>query len=473
MKKIYLFIIFFTALLSSSCNKWLDVKLINMREDSQQFSTENGFKEALAGIYFNMSNPVLYGQTLSFGALDVMSRTYDYGQVMMGYRMYRDYEYKDADMERIMNSVWFSMYSNLASINHILMWSDKNKSVLSQNAYNQIRGEALGLRAFLQYDIYRLFAPDIKQNKNISLLPYQLNFDVKTPEVYSTEAYLQYVVKDLIDANELLRNDPITEVIPYKIDLVANKDFADQYVARMNLYAVKALLARVYMDIGGDKIQEARRLAEEVIQSGKFALLNGNKSINVAKANQDLLFSDEHIFSLRNKNIRENAKGLHKLVISSDGNLSMSPGFKPLIYENDNDDYRLNWFDQLYIIKYNVDNTASFFPKVPLIKLSEMYLIAAEGWMNDNPTKAAELLQQFKQSRTTKNIALETVDVNTIVKEYRKEFLFEGQLFFLYKRLNHTILGNTLGEDMDASSQVFVIPIPKEEIENGHRKTNN
>ena len=473
MKKIYLYIIFFTALLSSSCNKWLDVKLINMREDSQQFSTENGFKEALAGIYFNMSSPVLYGQTLSFGGLDLMSRTYDYGQVMNSYRMYRDFEYKDGDMERMMYSVWFSMYSNIASINHILMWSDKNKSVLSQSAYNQIRGEALGLRAFLQYDIYRLFAPDVKQNKNISLLPYQLNFDVKTPDVYPTEIYLQYIVKDLTDAAALLKNDPITEVVPYKIDVIANKDMADQYVARMNLYAAKALLARVYMDMGGDKISDARNLAEEVINSKKFGLLDGNKSINVAKANQDLLFSDEHIFSLRNKSIRENAKGLHKLIISSDGNLSMSPGFKPLIYENDNDDYRLNWFDQLYIIKYNVDNTARFFPKMPLIKLSEMYLIAAEGWMTENPAKASSLLQQFKQSRTTKNIVPETVDINVIVKEYRKEFLFEGQLFFLYKRLNHTILGNTLGEDMEASNQVFVIPVPKEEIENGHRKTNN
>ena len=59
-----------------SCNSWLDIKLINQSEESELFSTERGFSEALAGVYYDMSAAGLYGQTLSFGMLDVMSRTY-------------------------------------------------------------------------------------------------------------------------------------------------------------------------------------------------------------------------------------------------------------------------------------------------------------------------------------------------------------------------------------------------------------
>lgn len=64
-----------------SCNSWLDIKLINQSEESELFSTERGFTEALAGVYYDMSAAGLYGQTLSFGMLDVMSRTYDYSRV--------------------------------------------------------------------------------------------------------------------------------------------------------------------------------------------------------------------------------------------------------------------------------------------------------------------------------------------------------------------------------------------------------
>ena len=67
-----------------SCNSWLDIKLINQSEESELFSTERGFTEALAGVYYDMSAAGLYGQTLSFGMLDVMSRTYDYSRVPNG-----------------------------------------------------------------------------------------------------------------------------------------------------------------------------------------------------------------------------------------------------------------------------------------------------------------------------------------------------------------------------------------------------
>ena len=38
-----------------SCNSWLDIKLINQSEESELFSTERGFTEALAGVYYDMS----------------------------------------------------------------------------------------------------------------------------------------------------------------------------------------------------------------------------------------------------------------------------------------------------------------------------------------------------------------------------------------------------------------------------------
>lgn len=67
---------------------------------------------------------------------------------------------------------------------------------------------------------------------------------------------------------------------------------------------LQRLYGRVYLDMGGEYKKEARRLAEEVIESKKFALLDYEKSLNVDNADKDLLFSSEHIFSLRNQDIK-------------------------------------------------------------------------------------------------------------------------------------------------------------------------
>ena len=80
----------------------------------------------------------------------------------------------------------------------------------------------------------------------------------------------------------------------------------------------------------------------------------------------------------------------------------------------------MNWYSEIYIVKYTSDNSKRFFPKVPIIRLSEMYLIAAEGWMEDDPGHAAELLQTFKQARTQKEVVSQEVTEDVIMRKYAK-----------------------------------------------------
>lgn len=159
-------------------------------------------------------------------------------------KIFRDYDYEDKDMEAYIYSIWYALYANIAAINNILEWSDK--MLLSCRMPGVIRsGEALALRAMHHFDIYRLFAPDVKLDKDARILPYQLKFGVETPAVYTTQEYLNLVVGDLENALECLKDDPICSVVPYELGnrVDENKDQADQYVARMNYYAAKALLA--------------------------------------------------------------------------------------------------------------------------------------------------------------------------------------------------------------------------------------
>ena len=109
---------------------------------------------------------------------------------------------------------------------------------------------------------------------------------------------------------------------------------------------------------------------------------------------------------------------------------------------------------------------------MPIIRLSEMYLIAAEGWMEDDPGHAAELLQTFKQARTHKEVVSQEVTEDGIMREIRKEFIGEGVIFLTYKRLHNDIWGNTSEDQVKADNNVFVFPIPEDEIEYGNRTQN-
>lgn len=65
---------------------------------------------------------------------------------------------------------------------------------------NQIRGEALALRAFLHFDLYRLFSPDVKRSPKADGIPYNKEYGVSLPPMYSVEEVVQLVINDLKEA---------------------------------------------------------------------------------------------------------------------------------------------------------------------------------------------------------------------------------------------------------------------------------
>jgi hypothetical protein len=109
---------------------------------------------------------------------------------------------------------------------------------------------------------------------------------------------------------------------------------------------------------------------------------------------------------------------------------------------------------------------------MPLMKLPEMYYIAAEEYLESNLSKAIEYLNIVRKSRgiiqdIPANAPKATV-ADELMKEYRKEFISEGQLFFYYKRLGKTTFPG-LPTSVTADDKVYVVPYPDNEIEFGNR----
>jgi hypothetical protein len=128
-----------------------------------------------------------------------------------------------------------------------------------------------------------------------------------------------------------------------------------------------------------------------------------------------------------------------------------------------------DWFElQKYVRE---PNTNRHYLVLPALRLSEMYYIAAECTYETDAAKGIELLQAVRAARgINKPLVAATKEqmLQELVKEARKEFFGEGQLFYMYKRLNRPI-ANLLGGNVAASDKVFVMPLPDNEIEFGNR----
>ena len=64
--------------LCTSCNNWLDVTPQGQIEAENLYQTTRGCNSALGGIYYTFSGSNLYGQTLSYGLLDVFAQYWDF-----------------------------------------------------------------------------------------------------------------------------------------------------------------------------------------------------------------------------------------------------------------------------------------------------------------------------------------------------------------------------------------------------------
>src|SRR5688500_16535560 len=127
---IYFFLIILTF---SSCKKFLDVQPESDVTKEDLFKTEEGFKEALNGVYNLASEQKLYGGNLTFRNLDIMAQNYEFTN--LDNRLIQSFTYADANIIRKNDEIWAAAYSTIANVNTILDAAEKNKAVLYDNNY--------------------------------------------------------------------------------------------------------------------------------------------------------------------------------------------------------------------------------------------------------------------------------------------------------------------------------------------------
>lgn len=484
MTKIYnIYSILFLSLLVLSCGKWVDVKPTDRLGEDQLFENKEGFLKALNGVYVEMAHIDLYGQNMTAGALDALAQYYYLNRSTHPYQKFATFTYTEANVKSTFDAIWSKAYELIANCNVIIeKCGEAPSELLPEPNYGIIKGEALALRALLHLDMLRLFGPIYNDvNKHKVTIPYVNKVGFEIAPLLSSEEVMVRVKNDLQAALKYLEEtDPIrTEGVRHGSNPNGSNEFHyRQY--RLNYYAVQALLARAYLWEGSkeEALEQAENLLNEVEAKSVFPYVTFANATSVDKP--DRMFSTEVLFSLYNINRQQMYTKLFDVNLTLDQKLSVSAGNinearVNSIYDDSNDYRRRIWqsastgtISATTNMKYIdvVDGPGRYM--MPLIRLSEVLLIAAECH-----TDLDIATGYFNTLRTARNcVSRGAVDhttlQNEITKEFRREMLGEGQLFYFYKRRalqnipNHATL-NMLPEKAMVLNN-YTIPLPDSEL---------
>lgn len=468
-------------LVCSSCKKWIDVKPSDKLSEEMLFENKEGFLKALNGVYVELANNALYGENMSVSSIDVLAQYYYLTSTTQYYYYHTIFTYTNDRPKTAFDNAWKKAYELVVNSNIIIDKCGESNTVLPAPYFGIVKGEALALRAMLHLDMLRLFGPIwSEESKGRACIPYNKAPLPNVSPLLSSEQVMQYIIDDLTAAAALLKDtDPIiTEGVRNASNTTGdNSLYYRQY--RLNYYAVKALLARAYLwkNDKGNALLTAQEILAEVQKPSKpvFPYVTQAAAKNVEAP--DRLFSSEVFFGLytiNRSNLYTNLfaperQDAYRLRFSNnDDNFARVNDML-----DDQNDYRrdawvaLNTVAGSYVthLKY-VDypkSTARYM--MPLIRLSEVLLIAAE--CSNTLEEGRTYLNAVRNSRNC--VSLSPADMTAlktaITREFRKEVIGEGQLFFYYKRNAALSVPNNaaLTGTKNMLLTNYVVPLPESE----------
>lgn len=489
----------------SSCNDWLAVEMEDGIMEDRLFSDNDGYKAVLNGVYAKLNEN--YSTTLTSTVLDVMAQYYNVRKNSdHNLYVYANYTFSDDTFESVNGSVWAKQYEQIANVNNLLEHIDASDTKVAANYHDIIKGEALALRAFLHFDLLRLYGPIYSsQTADVTCIPYEESTSKDILPLLPARTVLEKIVNDLQQAVELLADDPIRTngvMAEESSDPNETNDFRYRQF-RLNYYATQVLLARAYMWMGNK--EKAGSIAKQLIaENEQKEVFPWTEKSEVQRTDSpDLLFSSEVIFSLYNtKRVNvyntyfKNTANFKDVLTFKGETFSQPEGKLPHFFTDDNDLRRGSnfWSEEnleqstdfggssvqkaICLSKYaDVSTTKVHRYMVPLIRMSEVYLMAAE--CADDLNEAIYFINQLRVNRNCVNIELSDNDTKETVQQYItnefiREMICEGQTYFYYKRLglSKVLSGTTFEEDWwsgkwvitdNINMQDYVWPLPKVE----------
>lgn len=450
------------ASLSSCVNDWLDVAPSDGTDADAALTSSSDLDAVRTGMYKalkgNSSLVDYYGQQFFVYGDVHAGDDYQYNNLGGSNRasFYYDMNYQTASeftsSTSSSNVAWKSPYIVIGRANRIIAAAEGgalSDAAEAKATIDQYAAEAKVLRALAHFDLVRIYGKPYTEDQGASLgvplVTEVLESNAKPARSTVAEVYTQ-VVKDLTEA--ISSNALATETEP----------------GYVSVWGAKAILSRVYLNMGD--YANALSVAEDIIKNSGAALWTRDQYFKAWDASTPN--ESEFLFRLNVAGSDDNND------LNGIGNLQQRDGYKEMVatkkfvdmLTSDPKDVRNDMFlpakAEKEVAVYGTNKV--FLNKlrgqggdlrnvtiVPIIRLSEVYLTAAEcAFRNNDKTKAVEYLNDLVKNRTTTEASLATVDnitLDRILIERRKELIGEGQRYFDALRNNETITRYTSEAD--------------------------
>ncbi len=452
----------------SSCSDWLEVDADTRVGENVMFETGSGMRIALNGVYSSLADKQLYAQELTWALASTLSRDYLETQLPTNYRyLIYEGEWYESYSRKVIDPVWNKAYNALANVNNLLQAVEKQEESFFQGGKlerNMFIAELRGIRALLHFDMLRLFAPAPIKDDGKAYIPYVEKYPEYQPKKLTVSETMDKIEADLIAASDLLA-DIDTASADTEYDLSGYGMYTSSYRLnhstssysssepkgewfalrgfRMNYYAVRILMMRLYMWKGDYTavIETSKSIQYKKwfnLASARGSYTNFTNSSSFQKLYHDIMFAGY------NPELDE----VFTTLSTTNKKFRYDQNYFKALYTNDADDYRgklmstttndnrsLRWLAP----ETETTNSKIETPMIPIIRLSEVYLMLAEAYAGSDLTKAVDILQKFRQQRNAKrvlSINTKTEFMKELELEWAREYQSEGQRFYCYKRLN-------------------------------------
>ena len=479
MKKIRYIIIGVCAALLSSCgNDWLDLKPSTAIETDGSLTELRDFEFVLNGAYNSMQSSNYYGANMMcYGDLT--------GDDMKSYKStstnvnYYTFKFNKTNGPSEFWEVYYGIGKNinilLRDIEKIELVPDriittpKMESLTEQVYYNDLKGEALAIRALLLFDMTRLYGyPYTKDNGASLAVPIidQVVNDKNVKPLRNTTAQCyKAVVDDITQAISLLRN--------------VKKE------GKINKWAAMTLLSRVYLYMGKDK--EALETATEAIKGAEstgYKLWTNDEYAKIWATP----FNSELLFEIVNLTTDSPGKSSIGYLCTKYKMIATNKFWKKYL-KNMPNDVRGQMVSTAskskpFCLKYPAQGDKSYEDaNIPVFRLSELYLNAAEAAVKRGDISNARKYLAPIYARTGKSlddVADKDITLDLVLEQRRIEFWGEGQRFFDLMRNNKRVVRTDCLSEVPEEARSFdwnyykiVLPVPKHEMEYNENMVQN
>ena len=445
------------------------------QSDELALSTFEGIDGATAGNYRAVIS--WYGASFPL-TFDVMCGNGMVGPVNTG-RMRQEPAWNYTSTSTM--GLWSSAYSAILGCNKALTAIDEGKfsrDGVSDEQINNIKAENLFLRALAYFDLVRVYAQPygyIKANGITGVeamgVPIVLKDDLSARPSRNTvaEVYENLIIPDLVEAERLMSDSYVRAGV---------KDV----VATVTKPVIQALMARVYLH--HEDWQLAADYATKVIKNGRFRLLSGDRFVSMWDGSVDVApqSGSEIIFEVYVSQSDGSRSDLGDYLTAPEvaggagyGDVRVS---NDLIDLYDATDVRLTGLTKTnskypgyrWSTKFPGKNGLLAYNNVPVLRISEMYLIRSEAIYRGATVSGVTAIDDLNRVATNRNAeAYASVTLDNLFEESRKEFLFEGHIFFDMKRLQKSLVRtdydlDPLTKNIDFPSYRWALPIPENDI---------